>query len=93
MYRLERSEKLIRILKKLHNKDRQRYDATLNKTNEVIQRDNPDHYKNLSHDMKQFKRVHIDSHFVLIFKVDKGRHLIRFEDLQHHDVIYRRKGE
>jgi len=30
----------------------------------------------------------IDSHFVLIFKVDENNKLIRFEDLQHHDTIY-----
>lgn len=39
--------------------------------------------------MKEFKRVHIDSHFVLTFKVEKN--LIKFEDLQHHDKIYKKK--
>lgn len=91
MYNFERSDKLIKVLKKLFKKDKGRYEATLNKINEVINSKDPDHYKNLSHDMKQFKRVHIDRHFVLTFKVDKSNKLIRFEDLQHHDVIYRRK--
>ncbi|MFO8015489.1 MAG: type II toxin-antitoxin system RelE/ParE family toxin [Candidatus Woesearchaeota archaeon] len=91
MYNLERSDKLIRILKKLYKKNKQRYEATLNKISEVTNSGNPDHYKNLSYDMKQFKRAHIDSHFVLIFKVDKNNNIIRFEDLQHHDMIYRRK--
>lgn len=91
MYNFERSDKLIKVLGKLFKKDKVRYEATLNKINEVINSENLDHYKNLSHDMKQFKRVHIDSHFVLTFKVDKDKTLIRFEDLQHHDVIYGRK--
>ncbi|MBS3103294.1 addiction module toxin RelE [Candidatus Woesearchaeota archaeon] len=91
MYNPERSDKLIKILKKLFKKDKNRYEVTLNKIEEVINSEDPNHYKNLSHDMKQFKRVHIDSHFVLTFKVDKNNKLIRFEDLQHHDVIYRKK--
>ena len=90
MYNSKRSDKLIKILKKLFKKDMGRYEATLKKINEVINSEYPHHYKNLSHDMKQFKRVHIDSHFVLTFNVDEKNKLIKFEDLQHHDVIYGR---
>lgn len=90
MYNWERSEKLIKILKKLFKKDKARYEATLKKINEVVSNEELNHYKNLSYDMKEFKRVHIDSHFVLIFKVDEKNRLIRFEDLQHHDYIYGR---
>lgn len=88
MHNFERSEKLVKILQKLSKKDRVRYEATLKKIEEVMHTENPHHYKNLSYDLKDFKRVHIDSHFVLIFKVDENKKLIRFEDLQHHDVIY-----
>lgn len=88
MYKPERSEKLCKILKKLFKKDRGRYEATLNKINEIIHSEDPTHYKNLSYDMKEFKRVHIDSHFVLAFKVDEKNKIIKFEDLQHHDKIY-----
>lgn len=88
MYKPERSEKLVKILKKLFKKDKVRYEATLKKIDEVVHCENPDHYKNLSYGMKQFKRVHIDSHFVLIFKVDEANKKIEFYDLQHHDDIY-----
>ena len=91
MYDWKRSDKLIKILKKLFKKDKKRYEATLNKISEVINSQDPNHYKNLSHGLKAFKRVHIDTHFVLIFKVDEANKLIKFEDLQHHDVIYNRK--
>jgi len=90
MYEFDRSEKLKKILLKLYKKDKNRYEATLKKIKEVLNSPDPNHYKNLSHDMKSFKRVHIDSHFVLIFKVDEENKVIKFEDLQHHDVIYRR---
>ena len=88
MYKLERSDKLIKVLQKLFKKDKGRYEATLRKIEEIMNSENPHHYKNLSYDMKAFKRVHIDSHFVLIFKVDDSGKAIRFEDLQHHDTIY-----
>jgi len=88
MYEWGRSKKLKKILKKLFKKDKVRYEATLNKINEVVNSEDPNHYKNLSYDMKEFKRVHIDSHFVLIFKVDKNKKFIKFEDFQHHDHIY-----
>ena len=88
MYKLERSEKLKKILKKLFKKDKVRYEATLKKIDEVINTNDPNHYKNLSYDMKTFKRVHIDSHFVLIFKLDQNNKTIKFEDLQHHNHIY-----
>jgi YafQ family addiction module toxin component len=88
MYEWERSEKLKKILSKLFKKDKVRYEATLKKMQEVSSCENPHHYKNLSYDMKEFKRVHIDSHFVLVFKVDENKKRIKFEDLQHHDHIY-----
>ena len=88
MYSFERSDKLVKILQKLFKKDKVRYETALRKIEEIINAENPHHYKNLSHDLKEFKRVHIDSHFVLIFKVDENRKLIRFEDLQHHDTAY-----
>ena len=90
MYNWERSEKLKKILEKLFKKDKVRYETTLSKIREVLNSEEPNHYKNLSYDLKQFKRVHIDSHFVLIFKVDEKKKIIWFEDLQHHDIIYRR---
>ncbi len=90
MYKQEISERLEKVLKKLLRKDKARYEAALNKIGEIIKSDDPNRYKNLSYDLSDFKGVHIDSHFVLTFKVDNSKTLIRFEDLRHHDDIYRR---
>ena len=90
MHEWERSEKLKKILERLFKKDKVRYEAVLKKIEEVINSEDPDHYKNLSYDLREFKRVHVDSHFVLVFKFDKNKKLIRFEDLDHHDNIYKR---
>ncbi len=90
MREFELSLKLKRILKKLVKKDKVRYEATIKKINEICSNQNIEHYKNLSYDLKEFKRVHVLSHFVLIFKFDKKTGKVKFEDLQHHDDIYRK---
>lgn len=46
-----------------------------------------EHYKNLQHNLKAFKRAHV-GHFVLVFKFDKINNLILFSDFDHHDKIY-----
>lgn len=38
--------------------------------------------------MKYLKRVHIDTHFVLTFNVNKEKNFILFVDFDHHDNIY-----
>lgn len=81
------SEKLLKVLSKLQKKDKTRFIITLKKINEVMNSPDLNHYKNLSNDMKYFKRVHIDSHFLLLFKIEGD--VIKFEDLQHHDTAYK----
>ncbi|MCR4335697.1 MAG: hypothetical protein NUV57_04120 [archaeon] len=61
----------------------------MSKIEEIISSPEIEHYKNLSNLMKEFKRVHIDSYFVMLFKFEKNSEKIKFEDLQHHDIIYR----
>lgn len=46
------------------------------------------HFKNLRHDLNDYKRVQVGS-FVLIFRL-KGD-IIIFEDLDHHDKVYRKR--
>jgi YafQ family addiction module toxin component len=89
MLEFEVSGKLQKILKKLLRKDNARLEIALKKMQEICSSEDPEHYKNLSYDLKEFKRVHIDSHFVLIFRLDKKSNRIKFEDLQHQDTIYR----
>ncbi|MDD5162789.1 MAG: addiction module toxin RelE [Candidatus ainarchaeum sp.] len=90
MFEFELSEKLQKIFKKLAKKDKVRLEIALKKIEEICSSPDIEHYKNLSYDLKEFKRVHIDSHFVLTFRLDKQNKKIRFEDLQHHDTIYKK---
>jgi len=41
--------------------------------------------------MQRFKRVHINSHFVLLFSVDENARTVTLEDFGHHDDVYEKK--
>ncbi|VVB83746.1 Uncharacterised protein [uncultured archaeon] len=90
MYNWEIKPFLQKILDKLLKKDKPLYEQILGKINEIINCGNVEHYKNLKHDLKEFKRVHI-GHFVLIFKYNQENNIISFEDFEHHDKVYLKK--
>ena len=69
---------LEKILSKIKKKDPIMFKAIINKIEEIVNSENPDHYKPLRHDLKNKKRVHILKSFVLIFSWEKE--LISFLD-------------
>lgn len=75
-------------LVKLSKKDKNSYEAVMEKIEEVLNSASVEHYKNLRYDMKDSKRVHI-GHFVLVFSYDKAKDFVSFEDYDHHDNIYK----
>ena len=81
------SKELDKILEKLQKKDKQLFENLLNKMEEIRNNLDVEHYKNLRHDLKEFKRVQV-GHFVLVFKFDKANDNILFSDFDHHDNIY-----
>jgi len=88
MYTYKYSDKFKKILKKLSKKNKQLYEQVLKKIYEIINSYNIETYKNLRHNMKDYKRVHV-GHFVIVFEVDKNNNFISFENFDHHDNIYR----
>ncbi len=92
MFDFDISDELKIKIRKLLKKDKKKAEIINKKIKEIILNDNItiERYKNMRYDMKELKRVHIDSHFVLTFKVHKDRNFILFEDFNHHDNIYRR---
>ncbi|MBU1976146.1 MAG: hypothetical protein KKG59_07120 [Nanoarchaeota archaeon] len=74
-------------LKAIKKKNQFRFGIILKKMLEV--KEEPNRYKHLRYTMKKFQRVHVDSHFVLIFRIDNDD-IVVFEDIEHHDVVYRR---
>lgn len=45
------------------------------------------HFKNLRYDLKQYKRVHVNDSFVILFFDEKN--VVHFVDYAHHDVVYK----
>ena len=93
MRKFDVEEKLHKTLQKLFRKDSKKYGIVWKKINEIINSENIEHYKNLKYDLKEFKGVHIDKSFVLIFKYDKTNDKLIFYDFDHHDKIYFKKYE
>jgi len=77
-------------ISKLVKKDKKKVEIINKKIKEIVNsnEDSIEHYKNLRYNLKEFKRVHIDKHFVLTFKVDMNRKFILFVDFDHHDKVY-----
>jgi len=90
MRKFEIEEKLHKTLNKLFKKDNHLYERVWRKIDEIINSYDVEHYKNLRHDLKDFKRVHIKEK-VLVFKFDKTNNKIIFFDFDYHDKIYAKR--
>ena len=90
MFDFDMTDGLKLKVRKLLRKDKQKAEIINNKIREIVSCDSSEigHYKNLRHDLKGYKRVHINTHFVLTFKVDKQTNFILFVDFEHHDKAY-----
>lgn len=90
MFLYDLSDELRLKISKLAKKDRKRIEIINKKIKEIVNNDSETikRYKNLRHDLNEYKRVHIDKSFVLTFKVDIASNFILFEDFDHHDKIY-----
>jgi len=86
MYVLAIKPDVDRVLNKLAKKNKKQYEIVLKKVEEVLQ--NPQHYKNLRAPLQDWKRVHIDKSFVLLFSVDENTKIVTLEDFDHHDRIF-----
>ena len=93
MFNFNLTDELKSIIEKLAKKDKKRADIINKKIKQVINSDlmSIEHYKNLRYDLKDFKGVHIDSSFVLVFRVDIPNNFVLFVDFDHHDRIYKKK--
>ncbi|MBS3150800.1 addiction module toxin RelE [Candidatus Woesearchaeota archaeon] len=80
---------LDKILSKLSKKDKVQFETILKKIDDIINTENIDHYKNLKSPLQEYKRVHIHSSFVLLFKREEDKIIFRYYD--HHDNIYKWK--
>ena len=42
---------------------------------------NPNHFKNLNFPLNEYKRVHVNKSYVILFKVDETKKLLNFIDM------------
>jgi len=90
MFDFDISDELKLKIRRLLKKDKKKAEIINKKIKEIINNDKYfiNRYKNLKYNLKQFKRVHIDKHFILTFKVNIEKNFILFVDFEHHDNIY-----
>ena len=90
MFDFDFSDELKLKIRKLLKKDRKKVEIIHNKVKEIVNCSPSEimHYKNLKHGMSDRKRVHINTHFVLTFKVDLAKNFVLFVDFDHHDKVY-----
>ena len=88
MYDLEVKDEIDRIFHKLARKNPKQLEMIDKKFKEI--RLNPQRiYKFLRYPLQGFNRFHIDTHFVLIFKVDHVRKVVILYYFDHHDGAYK----
>lgn len=93
MFNFGFTDELKSIIEKLVRKDKKRSEIIHKKIKQIVNSDltSIEHYKNLKYDLSDYKGVHIDSSFVLVFKVNISNNFILFVDFDHHDNIYKKK--
>jgi len=93
MFDFDLTDELKIKIRKIAKKDKKKAEIIGKKIKEVVNSDpiSIEHYKNLRYDLSEFKRVHIEKHFVLTFKVNIKDNFILFADFDHHDNIYKKK--
>ncbi len=86
MYELDIKPEADKIFSKLAKKNQKQLMIIHKKVTEI--RRNPYGYKFLRKPLHGFNRVHIDKHFVLVFKVDHQKKVIEIFYYSHHDQVY-----
>jgi len=87
MYDVYSKPHLDKIFHTLSKKNPKQLEIISKKVEEITQ--DPHRYKNLRYPLNNWKRVHIDKHFVLTFSIDEKTKTVNLEDYDHHDNIYK----
>jgi len=88
MYELEIKEEVDKIFSKLSKKNIKQLQIINKKISNILK--NPHHiYKFLRKPLQAFNRIHIDKHFVLIFKINHVERIITIYYFDHHDKVYK----
>jgi len=86
MYGLDIKPEADKIFSKLAKKNPKQLQIIRKKVDEI--RASPYGYKFLRKPLQTFNRVHIDKHFVLIFKINHTEEIVDIYFFAHHDEVY-----
>ena len=86
MYEIKFSREFEKDIKKLKGKEAEILEK---KIIEIQNTNNIDRYKNLRNKLKKFKRIHINKHFIMIFRLEKITNTILFYRYVHHNIAYK----
>ena len=87
MYDLDVKPEVDKIFKKLSRVNKERLRKISKKIKEI--RTKPDRsYKFLKKPLQTYNRVHIDTHFVLVFKINHTKKIVEIYYFDHHDNVY-----
>jgi YafQ family addiction module toxin component len=87
MYDLDIKPEADKIFRKLSKKNKKQLEIISKKITEI--RSKPNHqYKFLRKPLQNFNRVHIDIHYVLIFKLNHEDKILTIFYYAHHDEAY-----
>ena len=80
-------------LDRLRDKNPTYHDNVIKKIQDIREKLewNPDHHKNLEKPLQIFKRVHVNTSYVIVFRVNKSQKKLLIVDYDHHDNIYKKK--
>ena len=87
MYKLLIKPEADKIFRKLLKKNPKQLKIIDKKITEI--RKKPYGYKFLKNPLQNFNRIHIDKHFVLIFKIGHGNEIVDIWYYGHHDDAYK----
>jgi mRNA-degrading endonuclease RelE of RelBE toxin-antitoxin system len=89
MYKIAFDPSFQAIMDKLKVKDPKGYNNVISKIRQVaINLElNPDHCKNLRRPLQNYKRVHVNKSFVIVFQVDPKNKLMIVYDYDHYNSL------
>ena len=87
MYGLTIKPEADKIFRKLSKKNQAQLRIIHKKITEIQNEPHRD-YKFLRKPMQHFNRVHIDTHFVLLFTLDHQHEIVEIWYFDHHDFVY-----
>ena len=91
MFKFDITQSLRKKISKLNRKDKVLVNIFKKKVKEIITRDinSINIYKNLRNPLHNYKRIHLDDKFILLFQVDMKNKFILFVDIRHYDKAYK----